>query len=128
MEQYDAMLASMQKERYVDQQVIFEQGSKPEAVYIITSGVVQCEYDPLLAAGRRRGGGETRRAALAPSGPSEPRPTPSQSVRVVYLPTSPYISLHLHVSVHFSLCISEPVGARGGDTRPYTSLDLPRSP
>ena len=41
MEQYDAMLASMQKERYVDQQVIFEQGSKPEAVYIITSGVAQ---------------------------------------------------------------------------------------
>ena len=43
MEQYDAMLASMQKERYVDQQVIFEQGSKPEAVYIITSGVAHRE-------------------------------------------------------------------------------------
>ena len=110
MEQYDAMLASMQKERYVDQQVIFEQGSKPEAVYIITSGVVQCEYDPLLAAGRRRGGGETRRAGLAPSGPSEPRPTPSQSVRVVYLPTSPYISLSPCVSPSQSVRVVATLG------------------
>ena len=36
MEQYDAMLASMQKERYVDQQLIFAQGSKPEALKSLT--------------------------------------------------------------------------------------------
>ena len=51
MEQYERMLAGMQVERYSDQQLVFEQGSKPEAVYIVTSGVVQCEYDPALAAG-----------------------------------------------------------------------------
>ena len=54
MEQYEAMLAGMQVERYSDQQVVFEQGSKPEAVYIVTSGVVQCEYDPSLASGPSR--------------------------------------------------------------------------
>ena len=85
MEQYEAMLAGMQVERYSDQQVVFEQGSKPEAVYIVTSGVVQCEYDPSLAAGASRAPATpasnaalTRTAAAAgrDAAPSRPNPSP----------------------------------------------------